>query len=143
MIIRIFATAALFTVTGLAVTAPAQAHGVIALGLPGSVAKDGVAVGYSWNFETVEAARSDAMEQCLNFMDAPESTRALCKVSGDFSGQCLAVAMDPAPGTEGFGWAIADTQDEASDAALADCIDSDGENSDACVVQAEQCDEVD
>ncbi len=123
--------------------APASAHGVIAIGRPASIAQQGLAIGYSWNFPTSADATADAMKQCSTFKDAPDSTRALCKTNADFTGKCLAIAMDPRPGTEGFGWAVAVKQIDASTTALQDCKRIDGaDNADACVVQVEQCDTI-
>ena len=119
----------------------ALTHGAIAVGQPASVAKDGVAIGYTWNYDTPGQAEADALKQCLSFMDAPDSTRALCKVARTFSHQCVAISLDPAAGTEGFGWSVSPTQQVASDAALQQCRDSDGpEHAAACQMSAQECD---
>ena len=62
--------AALFQATA------AMAHGAIAVGQPSSVAESGVAVGYTWNYDSAGEAEADALKQCLSYMDAPDSTRA-------------------------------------------------------------------
>ena len=117
------------------------AHGALAIGQPSSVAQGGVAIGYTWNYDTPGQAEADALKQCLSFMDAPDSTRALCKIVSTFSHQCLALSLDPATGTEGFGWSVSSTQDVATDAALQECRDSDGpEHAANCQVSAENCD---
>jgi len=119
----------------------AFAHGSIAIGEPDDVAKDGVAVGYTWNYPSAGEAEAAALKQCLSYMDAPDSTRALCKIVETFSNKCYAISLDPAAGTEGFGWAVAADQQEASDSALQKCRDSDGaDHADACVVSNEKCD---
>jgi hypothetical protein len=118
----------------------ALAHGAIAVGQPSSVAEGGVAVGYTWNYDTSGEAEADALKQCLSYMDAPDSTRALCKVVRTFSHECVAISMDPNTGTEGFGWAVAGSQSEAYDRALGICKSSDGDASAACAVQAQKCD---
>jgi hypothetical protein len=52
-----------------------------------------------------------------------------------FSNQCAAEAIDPKDGTPGFGWAIADTPEQAKSQALANCRDTAGpDRQDACVV---------
>ena len=43
-------------------------------------------------------------------MDAPQSTRDLCRVYNNFRDQCFALAMDPEPGTYGVGYRIARDQ---------------------------------
>ncbi|MGH6872416.1 MAG: DUF4189 domain-containing protein [Rhizomicrobium sp.] len=120
----------------------AIAHGALAVGQPSSVAQGGVAVGYTWNYDTQGEAEADALKQCLSYMDAPDSTRALCKVVHTFDHECVAISLDPKVGTEGFGWAVAKTQSEASDQALQICRDSDGDaNADGCTVPAIKCDQ--
>ncbi|HTQ12635.1 MAG TPA: DUF4189 domain-containing protein [Rhizomicrobium sp.] len=120
----------------------ALAHGALAVGQPSSVANGGVAVGYTWNYDSEGDAQADALKQCLSYMDAPDSTRALCKVVRVFSHQCVAIALDPNVGTEGFGWAVADTESEASDRALQICKDTDGpEHANDCSVPAYKCDQ--
>ncbi|HEY1632151.1 MAG TPA: DUF4189 domain-containing protein [Rhizomicrobium sp.] len=119
----------------------ASPHGAIAVGQPSSVADGGVAVGYTWNYDNAGQAEADALKQCLSYMDAPDSTRALCKVVSSFSRKCVAISLDPNTGTEGFGWAVDATMSAASDRALAICRDSDGAtNAAACNVPAQKCD---
>lgn len=126
--------AALFQATA------AMAHGAIAVGQPSSVAEGGVAVGYTWNYDTAGEAEADALKQCLSYMDAPDSTRALCKVVRTFSHECVAISMDPNTGTEGFGWSVASSQSEAYNRALDICKSTDGSAAAACAVQAQKCD---
>jgi len=119
----------------------AWASGAIAIGLPADVATGGVAVGYTWNYPSIGEAETAALQQCLSYMDAPDATRALCKIVSSFDKRCVAVSLDPNSGTEGFGWSVADTAQDASNAALQTCRDSDGsEHADACAVQALKCD---
>jgi len=134
---RLMAAALLCAAAGTA----AFAHGSIAIGEPDDIAKDGVAVGFTWNYPSAGEAEAAALKQCLAYMDAPDSTRALCKIADTFSSQCFAISLDPNAGTEGFGWAVAATQQEASDSAMQKCRDSDGaDHADACVVSTEKCD---
>jgi hypothetical protein len=69
-----------------------------------------------------EAARAEALETCRKPDDNKSATaRGLCVVSGTFTRQCVAVAMDPANGTPGVGRAIADSLNAAESAAIAKC----------------------
>lgn len=103
---------------------PASAEGAIAIGTTNLV-KDGIAVGLSTDLGTSRAASRDAITQCKN-SGVKASTRALCRVVKTFSGQCAAVAMDPKPGTPGFGVALGTTSKQAQKAALASCNNTAG-----------------
>ena len=96
-------------------------HGALAIGLPDDVAQDGLAIGVSWDMPTPDAARSQALQQCLDFKIAPEKTRALCRVIRTYRRQCVSIATDPEPGMAGWGWAIADTIGDADARALRLC----------------------
>jgi len=134
-----FAAAAIVAV--LLQNQAASPHGAIAVGQPSSVANDGVAVGYTWNYDNSGQAEADALKQCLSYLDAPDSTRALCKVVSSFSHKCVAIALDPNTGTEGFGWAVDTSMSAAADRALSICKESDGPaNAGACNVPAQKCD---
>lgn len=99
----------------------ARGYGALAIGLPEDVAEDGIAIGVSWNMPTPDTARSQALEQCLDFKTAPAKTRALCQVVRTYSRQCISVATDPEPGTEGWGWAVADSTSAAEMRSLRWC----------------------
>jgi hypothetical protein len=67
--------------------------------------------------------------------------RARCKVISTFSNKCAAMALDPKDGTPGAGWALADTQKQADDEALARCRSTAGANrSDFCKIDNRKCD---
>ena len=119
---------------------PAAAEGAVALGVPASVVKRGVATGYSYDASTVEEAEQVAMEYCKE-APAPADTQRLCKVVAHFHEQCVAISLDPAPGTPGWGWAVADVKRNAESAALANCekIAGDGRAA-ACKVVNSDCD---
>jgi len=118
-----------------------DAHSALAYGTHGSVASGGLALGYAYNYSTKGEAESQALQQCLSYMDAPPETRAACKLVSSFDNQCLAVALDPKAGTEGFGWAVSDTLAEAKAQAMRECRDTDGPaNADACQISGAQCD---
>jgi hypothetical protein len=117
------AVSAATVVLALAVSAgPGWSMGSVAVGLPSDVASDGFALGVSYNYGSAAEADTQAMNQCHSFMDAPESTRNLCRVYQNFHDQCFAVAMDPEPGTYGVGFRVASTQYQADTDAMNDCI---------------------
>jgi Domain of unknown function (DUF4189) len=95
--------------------------GALALAVPESVHDEGIAMGMSWNMSSPQAAQREAQRQCVGFSSAPEKTRALCKVVRTFERECVAIASDPAPGGEEWGWAVAQTAQEAEQKALRSC----------------------
>ena len=119
----------------------ALAVGTVAIGLPASVANGGFAMGITYNYSSQGEADAEALKQCLNFMDAPDSTRALCKVETHFTNQCFAMAMDPEPGTDGIGYHVAGSQADADTAALRDCQNTSGvDRKSYCRVSYRTCD---
>jgi hypothetical protein len=132
-----------FVALAVAAASPfaARAMSAFALGLPDDVAAKGVAIGTGYNYSTREGAENRAMQECLKQQDAPAETRALCKVVANFDNQCVAVAMDPQPGTPGFGWAVGATAADANNQAMANCRATAGsDRADSCVVSATSCD---
>ena len=118
-----------------------QAKSAFAAGIPDDVAVQGVALGTGYNYSTREGAEARALQECHAQTDAPDATRALCKIVDHFDNRCLSVSLDPKAGTPGFGWAIADTEDGANDQALAICRQSAGsDRAPYCVVSSSQCD---
>lgn len=119
----------------------ARADGAIAVGLPQDVAKDGVAIGTSWNYANPDGANARAMQECLSFQDAPADTRKLCRIVQTFSRECVAVAIDPEAGTPGVGWSVAATQPTAEDTAILNCRNTAGpERQEHCKVTVSHCD---
>jgi Domain of unknown function (DUF4189) len=117
----------------------AHAAGALAVGVPDDVAKDGISLFGAVQAKTVAAAREDALEGCRKTKSA--KLRMLCKIVGTFSNQCVAQAMDPQNGTPGYGWAIADTADEARKQAVAKCRSTAGPTrQDACTAGDVSCD---
>lgn len=111
----------------------AHATGAIAVGQPADVARDGVSASIFVNARSADEARSEAMKRCTT--TGSGTARALCKVMATFSNLCAAEALDPKDGTPGFGWAIADTSDEAKRQAIANCRETAGpDRQDACAV---------
>ncbi len=122
---------------------PAHAAGALAVALPPDVAKGGFSYGYSNNNGDANHAEAAALDACRSTKDAANNTklRALCKVIQDYSDQCVAVSMDPAAGTPGVGWAVADDQLSAERQALNKCMDTAGPSRRAaCVVDHSGCD---
>jgi len=100
---------------------PALADGAVALGRPADIAKAGVAIGISSNFEDNDRAYQAALEKCRANQDAPQSTKSLCMLVAYFKDQCAAVAIDKKAGTPGFAWAIGINKASAQLEALAVC----------------------
>jgi hypothetical protein len=110
----------------LAQIGPSVAAGAVALGLPSDVAKDGVSIGTSVNRATMDETKAVAIKSCKTDPNASTKVAALCKVVATFENQCVAIVVDPNAGTPGFGWAVAETSQRASQQAVANCQDSDG-----------------
>ena len=129
---------------GIATLAPqrAAADGALAVGVPKDVAKDGFAYAYSTGKNDVIAARREALETCK----APGSGKSqqgrdLCSVVGTFTGECVAVAMDPGAGTPGVGWAIGGTLKIAESLAIQRCKSTAGAGrADYCKIDNSKCD---
>ena len=127
------------------VLGPSQSHadGALAIGLPPDVVKGGFTYGYSNNNTDVNQAEAKALNACRTTKDASNDAnlRSLCKVLQDYSNQCIAVAMDPAAGTPGVGWAIANDLLSAERQALNKCMATAGPTRRAaCVVDHSSCD---
>lgn len=120
---------------------PAQAASAFAGGIPSSVASRGLAVGDGYNYATRAGAEATALAECRKQGDAPQDTRDLCSIIAYFDNECLAVALDPAAGTPGWGWAIAKTPDLAKSFAMTYCQESAGAGRAAyCQVTITDCD---
>jgi hypothetical protein len=119
----------------------AAAHGALAVGLPDNVAKSGVAMGRSWNHETAESARNEALDRCLSEKNASIEARKLCEIVREFEDECVALAMDPKDGTPGVGWAIAKSEADAEKAAMKKCKSTAGrERQEFCKLFTTRCD---
>jgi hypothetical protein len=139
-------TAGAFLVLSLFCTlGPSQsmAAGALAVGLPPDVVKGGFTYGYSNNNDDANHAELKALDACRTTKDAANDAnlRSLCKVIQDYSNQCVAVAMDPAAGTPGVGWSVANDLLTAERQALGKCMDTAGPGRRAaCVVDHSSCD---
>jgi hypothetical protein len=120
---------------------PADADAALAVGLPGDVAKQGVAIGYALNYDTREAAQAEALKRCRNFQDAPQATRDLCKVVENFRDRCIAIALDPEVGTTGLGWSVSKKQELAEEVAMDRCTETAGKKRrEFCRITYTKCD---
>jgi hypothetical protein len=120
-----------------------MAAGAIAVGLPPDVVKGGFTYGYSNNNDDANHAELKALDACRTTKDAANDAnlRSLCKVIQDYTNQCVAVAMDPAAGTPGVGWSVANDLLTAERQALGKCMDTAGPGRRAaCVVDHSSCD---
>lgn len=124
----------------LMICSPAHAKSAFASGVPNDVASDGVALGEAHDYETRDVAEARALQECRTNKDSADSVHALCKIVDHFDNRCFATALDPKAGTPGWGWAIADTSNEASDHALSMCHVSAGDRAPYCVITQTACD---
>jgi hypothetical protein len=121
----------------------AHAFGALAVGQTASVAKDGIAMGTAWNYESAEKAGSAAQENCRKWKDkgAPNAAKQ-CRVIATFHKECYAVSLDPKEGTPGAGWAIAADKATAEARAVAHCkLTAGSDREKYCEVSESNCDE--
>lgn len=115
----------LLAVVGLGLVAAggqARAEGALAISQMKDIAKAGLAIGVSNNYDGREEARKRALDECHAFANAPTKTRDTCAVVLSFRDQCVAISLDPKDGTPGFGWAVADKKEAAQSEALSRCV---------------------
>jgi hypothetical protein len=113
---------AALAMAGLAVmTAAAQAAVALAVGTT-SRPVEGIAFGYSYNYDTVEEAESDALKSCFAYKAAPKAAKR-CKAFGSMKKGCVAIAFDPKSDSPGMGWAVAEKREEAESRAVKACRD--------------------
>lgn len=116
----------------------ALAHGALAIGLPASVEREGFAYGVAWDHESQTAASERALARCRD-EDVPAKNQ--CRVLKVFTRECVAVVMDPDPGTPGVGWAFGTTKDAAVADATKMCHETAGAlRRQFCAVSNAQCD---
>jgi hypothetical protein len=117
----------------------AVADGALAVALPPDVVKEGFAYGYVTDYPNAREADAQALKKCRD--TTIDGVRPLCTVIQDFKNQCVAVAMDPAAGTPGVGWGVANDLISAERQALGKCEDTAGPGRRAaCVVDHSTCD---
>jgi hypothetical protein len=122
-------------------TSRAHADAALAVGLPADVSRNGLAMGWTFNYANKEAAQAEALKRCRGFRDAPQATRDLCKIVESFRDSCMAIALDPDYGTTGIGWNVQKNQEWAEDAAMDKCMEtSQQKRRSFCRVTVTRCD---
>jgi hypothetical protein len=122
-----------------AATGSAGAAGAIAFGSTGDVAKDGYSIGIATNYDAESEARDGAMKHCTTH--GGEQSKKACEIVVVFAHQCAAEAEDPKTGTPGFGFAVANTKEDAESIAMAICLASSGKGRrQFCKVTTTACD---
>ena len=120
--------------TGLSLAAEA-----IAVGQPDDVAKRGISMGFSTNRETIDEAKTRSLKLCAN--SGSLISGVLCEVVATFENKCVAVAIDRAEQTPGFGKVVADTEQASKDNALSNCRATAGPTRrNACEITDSSCD---
>jgi hypothetical protein len=76
------------------------------------------------DYASRDAAEKEALGRCRASPDAPQAAREACRIVETFSDRCLAVAVDPEPGTTGFGWNVDKKRDWAEEDAMDKCAES-------------------
>ncbi len=147
---NLFALAALMVLVAPLATEQAAAAGAVAIGIAPGGAQNGYASGYEVNDPDIDTAKTDALSQCkkpqANVSGTPANSgtlaaQAKCEVVATFTNKCYAQALDPKDGTPGAGWAVADTQEEADNQAMAMCRSTAGADRSAfCKVFSRACD---
>jgi hypothetical protein len=138
---RLALAGALLFVIALQDADAVRADAALAVGQPADVAKQGLAVGWAVDYPSTAAAEAEALARCRGFRDAPQATRDLCKIAVSFGNTCLAVALDPEPGTTGAGWGVHRDRDWAEDLAMEKCAETSvPKRRDACRIAVTRCD---
>jgi uncharacterized protein DUF4189 len=148
---NLLALTALMIVVAPSATHQAIAAGAVAVGVANGGVAQGYASAYSVNSADFDAAKAKALAYCkggqnTNASGAPanagtRAAQAKCEVVATFADKCYAAAVDPKDGTPGVGWAVADTQQEADNQALAGCRDTAGaDRRDFCKIFNRACD---
>jgi hypothetical protein len=100
-----------------------------------------VAIGYAVNYPDEEKARAKALGTCTGYDKAAQEAKEKCEVVKVFVDECLAVAMDPEPGTSGFGWAVRTSLEAAKGEAMAKCTETATRTRERkCEIVARSCD---
>ncbi len=136
----VFLVATLFA--GSAMTCNAVlAEGALAVGVPAGGVVRGYAIGFALNAKSEAEARKVAIIACKKTKGSNAAAMAQCAVVVTFHNQCASSAMDPANGTPGAGWGVADTQQAADEKALARCRETAGaDRRGFCKVLDHHCD---
>jgi hypothetical protein len=122
-------------------TGPALSEGAVAVGVPEHVEKQGVAQGFSVRARTVADAQATALSYCRDVSKSTAAAVALCKIVRVFHDQCVAFALDPQPGTPGYGWGVGIDKESAIANAMAMCLaTAGGDRQQYCRAGSSDCD---
>jgi Domain of unknown function (DUF4189) len=136
----VFLVAALFVGSAMTCNA-ALAEGALAVGVPAGGLIKGYAIGFALNYKSEAETRKGAIDACKRTKGSNTAAMAQCAVVATFHNQCASSAMDPANGTPGAGWGVADTQKAADEKALARCRETAGaDRRGFCKVLDQHCD---
>jgi hypothetical protein len=139
--IRLTLLPALLLATAVHGSAKAHADAALAVGQPADVSKQGIAMGWAVDYASKDVAEREALARCRAFGEAPQATRELCRIVLSFGGTCLAVALDPEPGTTGVGWGVHKSRDWAEDMAMETCAEASApKRRDFCRIALVRCD---
>lgn len=138
---RFALTAVVLLSTAMHGAGVALAEAALAVGQPADVAKQGLAAGWAVDYASKAAAEAEALARCRAFASAPQATRDLCRVVESFKDTCLAVAVDPDPGTPGVGWGLHKNREWAEDTAMDKCAETSfPKRRESCRVAVTRCD---
>jgi len=119
----------------------AEALSAFAAAIPDNPSAQGLAFGAGYNYGTRAGAEARAMEECRKQAGSSALLVSLCKIVDHFDNKCLAISMDPQPGTPGFGWSIGANAAAANSQALANCRQTAGAaRVGYCVISLTDCD---
>ncbi len=120
---------------------PAEAMSAYAAAIPDNPAQQGLAFGAGYNYSTRAGAEERALTECRKQAGDNALLVSLCKIVDHFDNKCLAISMDPQPGTPGYGWAIGANAAAANNQALANCRQTAGAaRVGYCVISLTDCD---
>jgi hypothetical protein len=120
---------------------PAEALSAFAAAIPDDPAAQGLAFGAGYNYATRAGAEERALQECRSQAGTNANLVSLCRIVDHFDKKCLAISMDPQPGTPGYGWAIGLNADAANSQALANCRQTAGAaRVGFCVISLTDCD---
>ena len=82
--------------------------------------RDGIAFGYSYNYDKIDEAETSALQSCKTYKPAPKAALR-CKLFDSLPKGCFAVAFDPKDDSPGMGWAMHERREIAEREAIDKC----------------------
>jgi hypothetical protein len=119
MLFRTTMLAALTAAGFAAAPMVAQAAVALAVGVTGKPT-EGLASGYSYNYDDVKEAERTALQSCSDYKPAPKAARR-CKLFASMKKGCVAIAFDPKDDSPGMGWAVDEKREVAENDAIEAC----------------------